>query len=200
MYAALREATITVALRELHDNKEGQGNGAFRIVHISIQQTHVHLLVEADDKHALSSGMQGFEISAAKHINREYSVHAKLERRRRGNVFTDRFHQEIITSPRQARHALSYVLNNWRKHREDRSRAAKTWNVDPFSTGLLFAGWKEREGAAVMWRWRDTYDPLVVYLPQTWLLRVGWRKHERIGFHEVPSKPANHGTSVHATM
>jgi hypothetical protein len=27
-------------------------------------------------------------------------------------VFPDRYHAEIITSPRQARHALSYVLSN----------------------------------------------------------------------------------------
>src|SRR5690349_13353254 len=49
MYRALREATIAVAMRELHDKV----NGAFRIVHISIQRTHVHLLVEADNKLAL---------------------------------------------------------------------------------------------------------------------------------------------------
>ena len=36
MYKALREASITTALRE-----------DFRIVHISIQRTHVHMLVQA---------------------------------------------------------------------------------------------------------------------------------------------------------
>jgi len=185
MYRALRAATITAALRELNFAEDG----AFRIVHISIQRTHVHLIVEADDKRALSSGMQGFQISAAKHINRAYSERAGLERRRRGSVFPDRFHQEIIESPRQARHALSYVLNNWRKHREDRARTARGWNVDPFSTGVLFAGWRERADAPLLWRWRDTYDPLVVYLPQTWLLCDGWRKHGRIAFDEVPSSP-----------
>jgi len=185
MYRALRAATITAALRELNFAEDG----AFRIVHISIQRTHVHLIVEADDKRALSSGMQGFQISAAKHINRAYSERAGLERRRRGSVFPDRFHQEIIESPRQARHALSYVLNNWRKHREDRGQPARGWNVDPFSTGVLFAGWKERADAPLVWRWRETYDPLVVYLPQTWLLCDGWRKHGRIAFDEVPSSP-----------
>src|SRR6476646_8445607 len=46
MYRALREATIAVALRELaYDDVKG----AFRIVHVSIQRTHVHLLVEADN-------------------------------------------------------------------------------------------------------------------------------------------------------
>src|ERR1700704_1135540 len=57
-YRAIREATLTTARRE-----------DFRIVHVSIQCTHVHLIVEADNKSALASGMQGFQISAAKHLN-----------------------------------------------------------------------------------------------------------------------------------
>jgi REP element-mobilizing transposase RayT len=184
MYKALREATLAVARRELFDADVG----AFRIVHVSIQRTHVHLLVEAESKVALSRGMQGFQISAAKHINREYSARAGLDTRRRGVVFPDRFHQEIITSPTQARHTLSYVLNNWRKHGEDTESHARGWNVDPFSTGALFPGWKERAHEALLWRWRDTYDPLVVHRPRTWLLREGWTRGGRaISFHEVPS-------------
>jgi REP element-mobilizing transposase RayT len=186
MYRALREATIAVAMRELaYDDV----NGTFRIVHISIQRTHVHLIVETDNKRALARGMQSFQISAARHINREYSVKQKLVEKRRGNVFVDRYHLEVIKSPRQARRSLSYVLNNWRKHREDREPHTRNWNVDPFSSGIHFLGWKEREDAEVLWRWRDTYDPLVVYQPKSWLLRQGWLKHGRISFHEVPSKP-----------
>ena len=183
VYKALREATICVAKRELNYKVDG----AFRIVHVSIQSNHVHLLVEADHKMALSRGMQSFQISAAKHINREYSVRARLAIRRRGSVFPDRFHQEIITTPTQARNSLSYVLNNWRKHGEDRTELARDWKVDPFSTGLLFMGWKEREDAMVLWKWRDTYDPLAVYLPKTWLLREGWMLRGGISYSEVPS-------------
>src|SRR5512139_541119 len=108
MYRALREATIAVALRELNTMADGE----FRIVHISIQRMHIHLLVEAEHQEALSRGMQSFGISLAKHVNCAYSKAAGLSRRRRGNVIADRFHQEIITSPRQARHALAYVLKN----------------------------------------------------------------------------------------
>jgi REP element-mobilizing transposase RayT len=180
MYAALREATITLAKRELNVDE----HGAFRIVHISIQRTHIHLLVEAQHRMALSRGMQAFQISAAKHINRVVSV--QRGERRRGAVFPDRFHQEIITNRNQARRALAYVLNNWRKHREDRG---VRWNVDPFSTGVLFDGWRAWEGEPFRWRWRETYQPLVVYLPKTWLLRVGWRMYGSVSFHEVPSRP-----------
>src|SRR5215510_12738188 len=82
VYQAVREATLTTALRE-----------NFRIVHLSIQRTHVHLLVEADDKEALARGMQGFQISAAKHLNAAISK-GKPGPRRRGAVFPDRYHTE----------------------------------------------------------------------------------------------------------
>jgi REP element-mobilizing transposase RayT len=170
MYRAVREATIAVARRELHDASVG----FFRIVHISIQGTHIHMIVEAGNKTALSRGMQSFQISAAKHMNA--AVGEKRGTPRRGRVFTDRFHEEIIKTPTQARNALAYVLNNWRKHREDRSDRTRGWNVDAFSTGLQFTGWREREGAVFMWRGRETYKPLVVYLPRTWLLQTGWRE------------------------
>ena len=184
MYKALREATITVAKRELHDKL----NGAFRIVHLSLQRDHVHLIVEADHKLALSRGMQSFQISAAKHINRMVSKRRGV--RRRGTVFPDRFHQEIIKTPSHAHRTLRYVLNNWRKHREDRGALERRWNVDPFSTGVLFDGWKERADEHLLWRWRETYQPMVVYLARTWLLREGWRRHGLIGFHDVPRSSA----------
>jgi REP element-mobilizing transposase RayT len=194
MYKALREATLAVAKRELNYSE----TGAFRIVHISIQSNHVHLIVEADHKMALSRGMQSFQISAAKHLNRALSVRSlrvglaykqAMATRRRGTVFPDRFHQEIITNPTQARRTLAYVLNNWRKHREDQSALSRTWKVDPFSTGVLFEGWRELDEAQFYLPYRETYLPLVVYLPKTWLLREGWRKAGlgSVPFYEVPS-------------
>src|SRR4051812_10342262 len=174
MYKALREATITAALREW-----------FRIVHISLQRTHVHLIVEADDRAALARGMQGFTISAARNIN---TALGDGVRRRRGNVFADRYHVEVITTPTRARHAISYVLGNWRKHGEDREGLPSTWLVDPFSSAISFPDWKELEDQAWMWPLRETYDPLMVRRPQSWLLREGWKKAGEISAREVPSK------------
>ncbi len=175
VWKALRWATICAAKRE-----------DFRIVHASLQQTHVHLLVEAANQRALSRGMQGFQISGAKFINA--AVSAKRPVRRRGQVFADRFHQEIIETPRQARNALAYVLNNWRKHREDRTGLARSWLVDPFSTGAGFNGWKELDGRDLMWKPPETYEGLIVWYPRTWLLSEGWKRHGLIGAREVPSK------------
>jgi REP element-mobilizing transposase RayT len=175
LYRALRDATITAALRE-----------RFRIVHVSIQRTHIHMLAQAKNAAALARGMQGFQISAARHINTALGV--DKYRRRRGPVFADRYHLEVIMSPKRARHALSYILNNWRKHREDQQGLASTWLVDPFSSGILFPDWKELEGKDVMWPLRETYDPLVVYRPQTWLLLEGWKMHGSLSARDVPSK------------
>src|ERR1041384_4081876 len=121
MYKAIREATMTAAMRE-----------RIRIVQISLQRTHVHMMVEAKSKGALARGLQGFQISAARNINTVLGD-GKC-RRRRGQVFADRYHLEVITSPTRARHALSYIVNNWRKHGEDRRGLARTWLVDPFSS------------------------------------------------------------------
>jgi REP element-mobilizing transposase RayT len=175
LYKAMREATITAALRE-----------RVRIVHLSIQRTHVHLLVEADDREALARGMQGFLISAARHVNTALSEGA---RRRRGSVFADRYHVEVITSPTRARHAIAYVLSNWRKHGEDREGLPSTWLVDPFSSGILFSDWKELDDKAWMWPLRPTYDPPVVRRPRSWLLAEGWKLAGEISAREVPGKP-----------
>jgi REP element-mobilizing transposase RayT len=175
IWQAVREATLTTALRE-----------DFRIVHVSLQRTHVHLIVEADNKAALALGMQGFQISAAKHLNAAISK-GRPGPRRRGSVFPDRYHAEIIKSPTQARHTLSYVMNNWRKHEEDRKPATEGWRIDWFSTAAMFAGWEEYGDEVFLWRGPPTYDPLIVYQPKTWLLREGWKKVGSISCREIPS-------------
>jgi REP element-mobilizing transposase RayT len=175
LYKAMRDATITAALRE-----------RFRIVHVSIQRTHVHMLVEAENQRALARGMQGFQISAARNINTVLGV--DKYRRRRGPVFADRYHLTVIASPTQTRNAIGYVLNNWRRHGEDLQELPSTWLVDPFSSGILFPDWKELEDKDVMWPWRETYDPLMVRRPQGWLLREGWKKAGSISARDVPSK------------
>jgi REP element-mobilizing transposase RayT len=175
MYKAIREATIVAAIRE-----------RIRIVHISLQRTHVHLLVEAENKQALAHGMQGFQISAARNINR--MLGEDRYRRRRGTVFPDRYHLEVITSPRRARHALSYILNNWRRHKEDQQGAARSWLVDPFASGISFPDWKELEGKHFMWPIRVTYDPLIVRRPRSWLLREGWKLCGAVSARVVPGR------------
>ena len=179
MYRALRKATITLGRR---DN--------VRIVHISVQSSHVHLIVEADGKTALSRGMQAFKISAAKWINR--AITERTGDRRIGPVFADRYHVEIIRSPRQARHALAYVLNNWRRHREDavagfeaRGQGRPEPMVDRFSSGIRFDGWKQRAHVGP-WPIHEGDEELSVWKPRTWLLTTGWRRYGLISCYEIP--------------
>lgn len=174
MYQALREATIVAALRE-----------RIRIVQISLQRNHVHLLVEAEDKKSLTRGMQGFQISAARNIN---TFLGEGGHRRRGRVFADRYFAEVIRTPTQARHALRYVMSNWRKHGEDQRGAARTWLVDPFSSAISFPDWQELDGKAFMWPIRESYDPLFVRRPQSWVLREGWKVCGPISARDVPSR------------
>ena len=174
MYKAVREASVVAAVRE-----------RIRIVHVSIQRTHLHMLVEAENKRTLARGMQGFQISVARNVN---TALGEQGRRRRARVFADRYHLTVITSPRQARHALRYVLSNWRRHREDQEGLARTWLVDPFSSGCLFPDWQELEGQAMMWPIRTTYDPIMVYRPRTWLLRQGWKLHGSISARSMPGQ------------
>ena len=172
-WMAIRDASITTAKRE-----------DFRIIHASVQGNHIHMMVEAKDKDAITCGMRGFQISAAMHLNN--AVTRRSGTRRRGSVFPDRYHMRVLTTPRQVRHALAYVLNNWRKHGEDRYGLPSTWSVDPFSSAVGFSGWRELEGATTLWKTPPTYQALWVWLPKTWLLRGGWTKHGLVSTREVP--------------
>jgi REP element-mobilizing transposase RayT len=150
------------------------GNGSFRVCHLSIQANHLHFLVEASDKPSLTRGMQRLNILIARELNRELG--------RRGKLFEFRYHATQIKSPRQARHSLAYVLNNWRRHNEDEScERAQRAMIDPYATGLSFDGW-----AAPRFAVPADFTPLPVSEPQTWLLSVGWKRHGLIDPHEVP--------------
>jgi REP element-mobilizing transposase RayT len=176
MYMQLRESTIVTAKRQ-----------DFRIVHMSIQSNHIHLIIEADHKEALSKGVQGFSISAAKRVNA--AITGRTGVRRAGRVVADRFHARPLTTPRQVRNTISYVLNNWRHHGEDRARFARGWKADPFSSGAVFTDWKELANSPVLWPLRTTYHPLLVWRPRTWLLAKGWKAHHPlISFREVPGE------------
>jgi hypothetical protein len=39
-----------------------------------------------------------------------------------------------------------------------------------------------------MWPIRDTYDPLIVRRPATWLLAEGWKKAGEISARDVPGQ------------
>jgi putative transposase len=147
------------------------GRTDFRMVHCSIQDNHLHAMCEANSREALSSGIAAFKTSAGRRINRHLD--------RGGTVFADRYHVEIVRTPTQARAALCYVMNNWRKHGAD--RGSQAW-VDPFSTGMHFRGWRETPQIAIP----PDAELLPYTPPKTWLLREGWKKCRPISLFERP--------------
>lgn len=151
----------------------------FRVCQLSLQDDHIHLIVEASDERALARGMQGFEVAAAHRLNA--AISKERGQLRRGCVFSDRYHARVLRTPTEVKHALNYVLNNWRKHSEHHRIESQSWVVDYFSTGPTFAGWKERSPALP-----TKYDPLPTRPPSTWLLSVGWTKAGSISMFATP--------------
>ena len=137
----------------------------FRIPHFSVQDDHLHLLVEAEDARTLRGGVSGLAIRVARAVNRALC--------RRGPVWSGRYHARSLTTPREVRHALVYVLTNRRKH------GGHVHGVDPCSSGQWFNGWRDSGIAA------RSASP--VARPRTWLAAIGWRRHGLIGFDEHPS-------------
>ena len=149
------------------------GRDEFRVVHLSIQGNHLHLIVEARDARALSRGMQSLAINLARAINGVW--------KRAGAVFAGRYHATQIKTARQARNTLCYVLNNWRRHREDLADArCMQARLDPYSSATSFAGWTVRFVAPAH------YVPLPISPPETELLRSDWLRCGRIDPWEVP--------------
>lgn len=150
-----------------------------RVVHLSIQRDHLHLLVEADDRQALARGMRSFQISLAKRINRAISTPSR--KRRRGQIFADRYESFVLDTPRAVRDALVYVLNAWRKYEKPSPEA-----LDPYSSALAFDGWKDPITDA------DTSDfaPLVLWPARTALVASQWRTGGKIARNEVPPPSA----------
>jgi REP element-mobilizing transposase RayT len=139
-----------------------------RLVHWSALGNHMHLMVEACDRRALSRGMQGLGVRMARALNRCWG--------RTGRVFADRYHAHVLRSPTEVRRVLSYVLQNARHHR------IVLVGADPFSSGPWFDGWLGGKCGDVS----AVKRPAWLRAAGTWLLAHGWR---RLGLLEVDDWP-----------
>ncbi|MBL8900671.1 MAG: hypothetical protein JNM84_23770 [Planctomycetes bacterium] len=97
---------------------------------------------------------------------------------RRGKVFPERYHDEVITTPTQARNALRYVLQNGKNH-----GVVAQSSIDPCSSAPTFDGWMERPSIQSI-----PSAPVVASVApaSTWLLTTGWRRLGLLGIHELP--------------
>src|SRR5262249_43649396 len=94
--------------------------------------------------------------------------------RRCGAVWADRYHARSLSTPREVRNALIYVLNNWRKH------IPGARGLDVRSSAAWFDGWRTTV------RRPEGRSPVAV--ARTWLVRIGWRRHGPIDPFESPQR------------
>lgn len=182
--ATLPTLRSEVLFRILREELAAASRGAFRVTVFSVQKDHIHLVVEASDRVKLARGVQRFSARVARRINHVLG--------RRGKVFRDRYHRHDLRTPREVRNAYVYVLMNRRKH----ARPEPYAGLDPFSSIRWFSGLTCRDGPERLERALDalaTADALFatkrppVVKSDTWLGRVGWRRHGRIDLHERPA-------------
>ncbi|MBA3498864.1 MAG: transposase [Deltaproteobacteria bacterium] len=154
----------------------------FRIVHFCVQSNHLHLIAEADGKLALADGVKRTKTRIARRLNR--ALH------RSGSFFDQRYHRRSLSTPREVRNALCYVINNERHHADERGEVLPATWFDPFSSAPWFDGWSAPLLIDEPWKKTVTQIPRPTELARTWLLRVGWKRHGLIAVDEVPARHA----------
>jgi REP element-mobilizing transposase RayT len=148
-----------------------------RVVQHSIQDDHLHLMIEGRDAGDLSAQMRKLFSRIAMSINAAVG--------RRGSLFRDRHHRHELSTPREVRNALVYILFNARKHARgaDARTRREAWAApDAFSSAPWFADWADGRPPIA------TNTPLA--RPETWLARVGWKRGRgAIRLDETPRSP-----------
>lgn len=94
----------------------------FRIVHLAVVTGRLELVVEATDRIALARGMQGFQVAAAKLLNRL--------RRRHGTVFADRYRARPLIGRAAVRAVVGGSLSR---------RGHRTWRTYKWPESMLLA-------------------------------------------------------------
>jgi REP element-mobilizing transposase RayT len=128
----------------------------FRVVAFSLQGNHLHMLIEAACASALSKGVRRLAVRIARGLN--------LLMGRHGPVF-ERFHARRLTTPRDVRTTLAYILRNTTKHAAQVGRPLPPGYRDPYTAGYFGAHAILPPGTECL-----------VAPPETWLLQEGWRR------------------------
>ena len=127
----------------------GAARAGFRLIHFSVQGNHLHLVVEAVDKVALSRGMQGLAVRIARAVNRAAD--------RSGRVFADHYFARELKTPAEVRRAVRYVLDNRILHGRLQPQTDTCASAAPLvqpRTWLLTVGWlRSRAGPLPVTAW-----------------------------------------------
>ncbi len=167
-----RGGALKLVLAALSASSDRHGT---RIIHYTVQSNHLHFLVEADDRECVARAMNALLSPLARALNKLLT--------RRGKVFPERYHDEVITTPTQARNALRYVLQNGKKH-----GVVSPSSIDLCSSAPVFDGWIERPSIAAI----PIAPGVAAVAPaSTWLLTTGWHRNGLLDIRELPhTKPA----------
>ena len=164
-----RARELEIVLRYLSAARARHG---MRLVHYSIQGNHLHLIVEAESRECVAKGMNALLSPLARALNKLWG--------RRGAVFPQRFPDEVIATPTQARNALRYVLQNGKKH-----GVVPRASIDPCSSALAFDGWATPPSIASIHSNQAIASPPVAPA-SVWLLTTGWRRLGLLAIDEIP--------------
>lgn len=97
-----------------------------------------------------------------------------------GQVWEARAHVQVLRAPTQVRNAIRYVLNNAFKHACEARGTLEVRDdgIDPYSSGMHFDGWANQCPI-------PSPDACVA-LPESYLLREGWKKAPGFSTTEIP--------------
>ena len=170
-------AEIVVAIRAAQ--REG-----FLIAEFSVQDGHLHLITEANGWKALSDGTRALSIRIARALNRVL--------KRSGRVIADRYHARSLSTPREVKNALVYVLQNAKKHFAQRGIAISSDWLDRFSSAGSFRGWNAEARLAAelvreSWKTHAIAADDARREARTWLLHTGWKRHGLLRASDVPA-------------
>ena len=140
----------------------------FTLVHYSVQENHVHLIVEAESHGALLSGVRGLMVRIARRVNRLLC--------RRGRFWADRWHGRDLEG--RGKFAMRWFMC-FRNHKKHAGSAA----LDPLSSAGSFDGF-----ASTLPKTFRSIGPPCVARAKTWLLKTGWRRRGLIELSEAPAR------------
>ncbi|MFO0742739.1 MAG: hypothetical protein U0270_43095 [Labilithrix sp.] len=167
----------------------GARRNGVRVLHYSVRDNHLHLMVEGQSSADLSNQMRTLFSRIAFAVN--------TVARRHGKLFRDRHHRHELKKPSEVRNALVYILFNDRKHQAaPRAGASRTAAaaapaaapaLDPCSSAWWFHAWPPEDHPPE----ELLLDPATAPTsrPRTWLASFGWHRGDETRLLRFSERP-----------
>lgn len=180
---SLRRQLVFPALRGAIVDTSSARPREFRACEFSVQDDHVHLLVEAQDESSLTRGITGLCVRIAKRLNRLFSL--------RGRFFADRHHRAALKTPARCETRSSTCSQTYA------SIGRSRFVLDVYSSAPYFRAFQEccgqsplELGIARIPRALNPPELSPCAPARTWLLSLGWRRCRlRISMNDGPVRP-----------